>query len=246
MKRIVFFIGILFCCSLMMGQQATSKNNNATNNNKRVLFGASAGPTVDWFAPSSDGLTKVKAKAGFITGINVDANLTHGKYFYFSTGVLFRYLQGDLAFNYNHQFFNVVPVERTYQTMYLTIPTGVTFRISATKECIIIGKLGLYHNFKVGGNRFDNFNYPGEDPEKPYFFVTTAKEKNNHAALFAESAYTGLGFEYLFKNDLRIFSTLNYSCQLNYFNSNAISNVKNAAKFKTMIHSLHVVFGLMF
>jgi hypothetical protein len=92
----------------------------------------------------------------------------------------------------------------------------------------------------VGGNRFDNFTFPGEN-----YFITTEKEKNNHAALFAESAYAGLGFEYLFKNNLRVFSTLDYSCQFNYFNSNAISNV-NDARFKTIIHSLHIVFGFMF
>ena len=246
MKRIVSFIAILFCCSIMMAQQVTPKNKQTSNANKRVLFGASAGPTVDWFAPTSDSLYRANAKAGIITGLNLDVNLTKGKSLYFSTGVLFRYLQGDLAFYYVHNFFGKVPIERTYQTMYLSIPTGVTFRISATKECILIGKLGLYHNFNLSGNRFDNFNYPGETPEKPYYFITTIKEKNNHAALFAESAYAGLGFEYMFKKNLRVFSNLDYSCQFNYFNSIAISNLEGAARFKTKIHSLHVVFGLMF
>lgn len=258
MKRTVFFIVILFCCSLAMAQQKAPKNNNVPNNNKRVLFGASAGPTVDWFAPTSDGLNRVKSKAGFMTGINVDANITKGNFLYFSTGVLFKYLQGDLTFNYRYVF-NLassewtfptvtVPTVRNYEAMYLTIPTGVTFRISVTPACIIIGKIGLYHNFKVGGDRSDNFSLSGDNSiygEDPYYFITTTKVKNDHAALFTESAYAGLGFEYMFKNNLRVFTTLDYSCQFNYFNSSAISNV-NDARFKTMIHSFNIVFGFMF
>jgi len=245
MKRFFFFIGILFCCSLMIAQQETSNDSKIPNDSKRVLFGVSAGPTVDWFEPTSKGIARVKSKAGFMTGINVDVNLTQGSFFYFSTGTLFRYLQGDLMFNYEHKHFGVVTVERTYQTMYLTVPTGVTFRISTSKQCIIIGKLGLYHNFKVGGERFDSFTLPGEDPVEPYFYVTTKKEKNEHAALFAESAYAGLGFEYMFKNNLRVFTTLDYSCQFNYFNSNARSEIYNP-QFKTLIHSFNIVFGFMF
>jgi hypothetical protein len=251
MKRYFFFIGILFCSAFAVAHPPTLNNSAfqpSNNENRSVFFGLSFGPTIDWFAPTIDELTRKKAKGGVIGGINVDVSLTKSRMLYFSTGLHFRYLQGELLLTHQYEFVGMIDsvlaldAVRTYQTMYLTIPTGIKFRTTPSRGCVFMGKLGLYHNFKVGGDQFDSFTLPGV-PEK--YNVTTNKEKNNDAALFAESGYIGLGFEYVFKNSTRVFANVDYSCQFNYFSSTAKSNVTDA-RFRTIIHSLHIVFGFMF
>jgi hypothetical protein len=190
-----------------------------------------------------------KAKAGLIAGVIVDVNLVPKDILYFTTGVLARYLQGDVSFDNNYQFdFKNVSVNdtvntiRTYQTTYLTIPTGIKFRTIPLNNCVFVGKLGLYHNFRVAGKQFDNFSLSGEDDE---YSITSKKKNNKDAALFAESGYVGLGFEYVFQKNLRVFANLDYSCQFNYFNSKAASNVSKA-RFKSIVHSLHITLGVLF
>jgi len=241
MKRSVFFVVALCCCSFIFAQQA-SNSSTANHENRPLYFGVSVGLTVDWFAPHSDSLSRNAAKIGFIGGINLDVSLNKERIVYFSTGLLFRYLQGELSFTNEYHIMNtslVVPAVRTYQTMYLTIPTGVKLRTLPSKNCVFSGKLGFYHNFKIGGNQFDNFTY-----HEPYF-ITTEKVKNRDAALFAESAYIGLGFEHALGNTARIFANIDYSCQFYYFNRNA-KNEFTGTRFRSMVHSLHVVFGVMF
>jgi hypothetical protein len=222
----------------------------ALTENSKVFFGVSFGPTVDWFAPTTKEfrLERNKAKGGFIAGVNVDVNLTPERFLYFSTGILCRFLQGELAFNYRYvfPFINTpsleLPTVRTYQTMYLTLPTGIKFRTPPTKNFVFSGQLGLYHNFRVGGKQFDNFILPSIGSD---YFVTTDKAKNKDAALFAESGYFGIGFEYEFAPKIRVFTNLDYGCQFNYFNSKAKNNITNE-QFKSIVHSLHIVFGFLF
>jgi len=257
MKRLFFFIVILSCCSFVFAQQQTSNNNKKSDNktsdeNNQLFFGVNVGPTVDWFAPTTKDfeLTREKTKVGFIAGVSIDVNLTKGRFFYFSSGLFVRYLQGELAFEnrytLNNFFFMdtslVIPTVRTYQTMYLTIPTGIKFRTRPSRGCVFVGKLGLYHNFRVGGEQFDSFSSPGEDPD---FFITTKKVRNSDAALFAETGYVGLGFEYILRDNIRVFINTDYSCQFNYFSPKVKNNVADA-RFRSIVHSLHIVFGVLF
>ncbi|MCL2290258.1 MAG: PorT family protein [Bacteroidetes bacterium] len=249
MKRFAFFIVILACCSFAAANQPATNNIALSNNeNRPVFFGVSFGPTVDWFAPTVDSLSRNAAKVGFIGGINFDVSLNKQRIIYFSTGLLFRYLQGELSFINEYHFNNiadmstslVLPAVRTYETMYLTVPTGVKFRTSPSKNCAFFGKLGFYHNFKVGGEQFDSFSF-----QDPNYSLTTEKVKNRDAALFAESVYVGLGFEYLLGNNARVFANVDYSCQFYYF-SNSAKNDFTGMRFKSMVHSLHIVFGFKF
>jgi hypothetical protein len=124
------------------------------------------------------------------------------------------------------------------------VPTGLKFRTIPSKNCVFAGKLGLYHGIKIGGNQVDNFILPGQDLN-PEYYMTTPKVKNKDASLFAESGYFGLGFEYVFAHNLRVKADLEYCCQFNYFSSVAINNVANA-KYKSIVHSLHIVLGVVF
>jgi len=252
MKKSIFLIVILSCFGFTFAHQPTPYNPSAPshNENKRILFGIAVGPTVDWFAPTFQKIEREKAKGGLIAGLHLDINLTKESFLYFSTGLLVRYLQGDISYTKQYNFSKILPMDTslivptvtTYQTTYLTVPTGIKFRASFAKKCVFAAKLGLYHNFRVGGKMFDNFSLPGKDPD---YFVTTKKEKNTHAALFAESAYLGVGFEYALGTSSRVFVNADYSCQFNYFNSKATSNISNE-RFKSIIHSLHIAFGILF
>jgi len=255
MKKLTSLIVILCCCTIVFAQQNNSNNNNNNNKNnndhKKIFVGLSFGPTIDWFAPKLTDIEREKAKAGFITGVNIDINVTKPKFLYFSTGILIRYLQGGLDFNHEYHFAEPIdaslelPTTRIYQTTYLTLPTGIKLRTKLLKGCVISGKIGLYHNFKLGEAQFDNFKLPSDYLDSQYFVSTAKKKDNNHAALFAESAYVGVGFEYAFKQGIRVLANIDYSCQFNYFNPNAKSNVSNA-QFKSLVHSLHIVVGVLF
>jgi hypothetical protein len=246
MKKLFFIITILCCFGFVFSQNNKHKNNNGAKENtgRKALFGIYFGPTVDWFAPTSDSLKRDAAKMGFKGGFNVDIRLTDNNVVFFSTGVQFRYLQGDVRFN-NEYRINILDTSlitstvRTYQTYYLASPTGVKFKIKVADRWALLGQLGLYHNFKIGGNQFDNF----EMDEK--YFITTKKIKNEDAARFAESCYFGLGFEYMFEKNTGVFAHIDYGCQFNYFNAKAKSNVLDK-RFKTVVHSLHVTVGFMF
>jgi hypothetical protein len=225
--------------------------NNAPAGNKNYFVELYFGPTIDWFAPTTSEfeLKREKPKAGLIAGCNVDINLTPHKMLYFSTGALFKYLQGELSFvnEYTVSYLDTtfpISTARTYQTMYIMIPTGVKFRTTPSKNCVFAGKLGLYHGFKIGGSQVDNFTFPGQDLN-PEYYITTKRIPNEDASLFAESGYFGLGFEYVFAHNIRVKTDLEYCCQFNYFNSKAINNVSNA-QYKSIVHSLHIVFGVLF
>jgi hypothetical protein len=230
------------------------KSSASSGENKKIFVGVSVGPTIDWFAPTINNLERNKVMGGMIAGVNLDINLTQQNMFYFSTGALVRYLQGDLSYRKKYDFSSIVstdslrevPTVTTYQTVYLTIPTGFKFRTNPSNNCVFVGKLGLYHNFKIGGKQFDSFSF--SNLSNPDFLITTQKVKNDAAALFAESAYIGVGFEYVLENNFRVFVNVDYSCQFNYFspkNASAKSNITDA-RFKSIVHSLHIVFGVTF
>ena len=244
MKKYIFIIVILICSGWVAAQ--SSKSSSKGDGGRRLLFGVSVGPTVDWFAPTTNALTRKAPKAGLIAGVNVDVNLVPKDVLYFSTGVFARYLQGNVSFLNEYDIINgITKTVRTYQTTYLTIPTGIKFRTTPSGGCVFLGKLGFYHNFKLTGKQFDTFLLPGEDTD---YSITTKKQSNKDAASFAESAYAGLGFEYVFLKNLRVFANLDYGCQFNYFKpkqNKATSNVSDA-QFKAIIHSLHITVGVMF
>jgi len=251
--RFYGLMGLWAFCLLppsLFAQKNSCSASSSNGENKKVFFGVSVGPTVDWFAPTSNVLTKQKVKGGMIAGINLDINITKEKVFYFSTGLFIRYLQGDFAFTNRYDFSDIMDstlvmyTTRTYQTTYLTVPTGFKFRTSPSKNCVFLGKIGLYHNFRIGGEQFDNFSFPNAIAS-PKYFISTEKIKNNDAALFAESGYIGLGFEFVLANNFRVFTNVDYSCQFNYFSAKAKSNITDKS-FKSVVHSLHIVFGILF
>jgi len=251
-KSFCFSAFLLFCFSASFAQKTSTAT--PISEGKKVFYGVSVGPTIDWFAPTINGLERTIVKGGMIAGLNLDINLSKQNLFYFSTGVFVRYLQGEFSFTNRYdfmmdtnQYIHEGSAIRTIQTTYLTIPTGFKFRTIPFNNCVFVGKLGLYHNFRIMGTQYDDFLLRNTDATKKYF-ITTEKLKNSEtdAALFAESGYIGLGFEYVLKNNFRVFTNVDYSCQFNYFNAKAKSNIPEAPRFKSIVHSLHIVLGILF
>jgi hypothetical protein len=258
MKKIFSFYFLLsaFCFlpfNLLAQKAKPPKNNNNQKpgvsliENKPVFTAISFGPTIDWFVPTTNEfeLERNNVTGGFIAGINVDVSVVPQRYLYFSTGLSCRFLQGSLAFNHHYVFLSsdtIIPTVRTYQTMYLTVPTGIKFRTPPAKNCVFTGQLGLFHNFRISGKQFDNFTSSEKGTD---YYTTTGKINNKDAALFTETGYIGLGFEYEFAPKIRAFTNCNYSCQFGYFSSKATNNVTDM-QFKSIVHSLHLLFGIMF
>jgi hypothetical protein len=254
---LIAFCFLLFAfCFLPSALFAQKSSTSASNDeNKRLFYGISVGPTIDWFSPTINDLQRKKITGGMVAGFNLDINLSKQRMFYFSTGVLIRYLQGELSYSKQYDLSSIVPIDTmtkmstvtNYQTTYLTIPTGFKFRTTPSNNCVFVGKLGLYHNFKIGGKQFDSFSTTNSNA-KPDYYITTPKIKNDAAALFAESGYIGLGFEYALVNNFRVFANVDYSCQFNYFSSKNLSAKNNITneRFKTIVHSLHIVVGVSF
>jgi hypothetical protein len=250
MKKCILIIVILVCCGWVAAQCSKSSSSNE-GGNRKSLFGITCGPTIDWFVPTSKPLNYKQEKAGFITGIVADFNVASKEFLYFSTGLMIRYLQGEVAltkqYNFNINEFEIndtINTTRNYQTTYLTIPTGIKLRFTASDKLVFLGKFGLYHNFRIAGKQYDSFSLSGDDDD---YSITTKKKYNKDASLFAESGYAGLGLEYIFQNSLRIFINFDYSCQFNYFKFKDISiSEDSSARFKAIIHSMHINLGILF
>lgn len=279
MKKIICFISLIAIVSCAFAQEYYSNgNNNNTKDKKytaektqrpdnynelearRVVFGITVGPTFNWMnwknhkaAPegyerTSPGATKI----GLRYGVNLDVDLTKSKNFYVSTGVLIEHTGGNLNFNENVYLIRdslVRNIDRSYKSIYLTIPTAITLRTPSFSNFIICGNVGLYHSFNLYSRYQSSFQIDpsAEDIEKESInHITTDWLKDNEVALFKESIFAGIGVEYVIKNNLKAKLYINYAQSLNnYFSKNA-KNSLTSVKEKAAIGTVEVLFGLSF
>ena len=245
-------------------QKKTEKVQRADNYNeleaRRVIFGITIGPTFNWMnwknhkaAPegyerSSPGATKL----GLRYGVNLDVDLTKSKNFYVSTGILIEHTGGSLNFNENVYLIRdslVRNIDRSYKSIYFTIPTAITLRTPSFSNFIICGNVGLYHSFNLYSRYQSSFQIDpsAEDIEKESInHITTDWLKDNEVALFKESIFAGIGVEYVIKNNLKGKLYINYAQSLNnYFSKNA-KNSLTGVQEKAAIGTVEVLFGLSF
>ena len=242
------FCFLLFAFCLLpfaLFAQHKSTHNKPTvnlNESRAVYFGLFFGPTIDWLSPTTNQIERENATGGVIAGALVEPSLIKERFLYFSTGVVVRYLQGKVNFDnrymVNGSLTEIKKAIRDYETVYLTLPTGVKFKTNPVKNCVFTGVTGLYHNFKITGKQFDSFELDDK------YNISTKNDPSDDIALFAESVYAGLGFEYVVGKS-RAFANLEYSCQFNYFNKTAKSSISND-RFGGIVHSMHIVFGFLF
>jgi len=228
---------------------------------RRVVVGITFGPSFNWMNWKNHKAAPVgyersaheSVKLGLRYGVNLDIDLTKSKNFYVSTGVLIEHTGGSLNFNDNiylvDKTLDNTNIDRKYKSIYFTIPTAVTLRTPSFNHFIIGGNIGFYHSFNLYSryqSRFQIDPTAREIDKETINYVTTDWAKDNETALFKESIFAGIGFEYVIKRHLRGKLYVNYAQSLNnYFSKNA-KNSRTGVQEKATIGTVEILFGLYF
>jgi len=182
----------------------------------RINFGVTFAPTINWMYPHTEGYDKNGVIAGMRYGVNLNINLTERKNFYFSTGLFAEHTGGKMKFLDNIPIGSFlvadsVPTQRTYRSIYLTIPTMVTLKTNSINNFFICGNAGLLHSFNLTSTSTDSYMIGTE-------VWSREKKDSQEAALFKEAFIAGVGFEYSVTANMRAGLMLNYVQSFtNYF-----------------------------
>lgn len=215
-------------------------------NGAPVNFGIAFSPTFDWMYTNTAGYSRDGMAVGMRYGIPLNINLTHRKNYYVSTGVFVEHLGGvlslrdkvvlpDVGASENSQ------IRRTYRTMYITIPVGITLKTNSLSNFFICGNVGFYNSFLLSANNIDACMLGGE-------LWSRQKQKYGEAAVCKESVYAGFGFEYSVTPKMRAGITTNYVHTLtNFFKGrgqayNDVLKVDPKAKFGYVEIEAHINF----
>lgn len=211
----------------------------------RVNFGVTFAPTIDWMYDHTVGYEKNGVIMGMRYGLNLNINLTHGKNFYFSTGIFAEHCGGKM------KFLDKIPIssyimdstltQRTYRSIYLSIPTGVTMKTNSINNFYVCGNVGLMHGFNLNASNTDSYYFDEE-------LWSRQKVSSEEAALFKESFYVGVGFEYAVTPTMRAGVMINYAQSFtNYFKGrgkarNSLSGVDQRANLGCVEIALNINF----
>ena len=258
MKRSVSILIMLICAGMMT---ISAQNGNVGNDSglrmsstyikdkgygARVNFGVTFAPTIDWMYPHTEGYDKNGVIAGMRYGVNVNINLTERKNFYFSTGLFAEHTGGKMKFLDNipiGSFYvaDNVPTQRTYRSIYLTIPTMVTLKTNSINNFFICGNAGLLHGFNLNATATDSYMIDTE-------IWSREKKDSQEAALFKEAFIVGVGFEYSVTPTMRAGLMINYvQTFTNYFKGkgqaqNSITKLDQRANIGTVEIALNINF----
>lgn len=277
MKKIISILVVILLFSTTYAQSGyttshdkkSSKRERTSNNVKedynnveahRVVFGITAGPTLNWFnwknhraAPEGyERSHRGAIKVGAHYGLNIDVDLTLEKNFFVSTGVLIEHTGGSLQFIDNLNFLgHVIPrkMDREYNSIYVTIPTAITLRTPSFNNFIICGNVGLYHSFNIYARYKSSFQLDDtiDDTEKDIInHLNTDWAKDKEVAIFKESIFAGLGFEYVIYNNFKVKFMVNYAQSLNNFYKKSAVNSYTNVKEKASIGTVEFLFGFYF
>lgn len=212
----------------------------------RVNFGVTFAPTINWMYDHTAGYTKNGVVMGMRYGLNLNINLTHKKNFYFSTGVFAEHTGGKMKFldNIPIEPFGIADstlTQRTYRSIYLTIPTAITMKTNSINNFYICGNIGLLHGFNLNATNTDSY-YFGEE------LWSRQKVSSDEAALFKESFFLGVGFEYSVTPSMRAGLMINYTQGItNYFKGkgkaqNSLSGLDQRANLGSVEIALNINF----
>ncbi|MEG2070085.1 MAG: outer membrane beta-barrel protein [Bacteroidales bacterium] len=254
MKRLHLLCSIIILFSFLSCQQVVAqeepvaqKNNSsyADESGKRVLFNVCFGPNISWFYPKTEDYTRSGLTGGMHYGIGIDINLSDQTNYYFTTGVQFEHVGGQMTFRENLNIIDTivrtVETERSYNSIYLTIPTAITLKTPSFKNFVIGGNFGLYHSFLLSSKSSDKFTTATHE-------VITGKTHNGTVSFFKESAFVGLGVEYIIKKDFRAKLYINYVHTLtNYFKGNGkANNTYSELAQKATMGNVEFILGVCF
>lgn len=275
MKKFFCFLCLIALCSSIFAQDYS--NDNSRKNKKmysqavdsyndlearRVVVGITFGPTFNWMnwknhkaAPEGYWRSIPGTKVGLRYGLNLDVDLTKEKHYFVSTGILVEHTGGKLNFEDNIVLIDVPMVrkmDRSYKSIYLTIPTAVTLKTPSFSNFIICGNVGFYHSFNVYARYQSSFDIipPGNESKienkETINHITSDWEKDKEVALFKESIFAGLGVEYVIKNNLKAKLYINYAQSLNNYFSKDATNSYTGVKEKASIGTIEILLGLSF
>lgn len=214
----------------------------AAQNGKRVVVGISVGPSIDWLTPRTDGYDGNGAIVGLRYGVPVDINFTQENNYYFTTGVLFSHTGGKLKFpDYlTGQTTEVVNTHRKYNSLYISIPTGVKLKTPSFGNFVFGGNFGFYHGFLLSSKKLDHYDNSGD------MIKQTKKSDYKETNFFKESLYVGLGAEYIIRDDFRVTAYINYSYTLTNYFKNKVHNSYTGARERANLGCVELLLGVTF
>ena len=211
-----------------------------------VNFGFTFAPTIAWMYPHTEGYDKDGAIMGMRYGVNLNVNLSKRKNFYFSTGVFAEHTGGKMKFMDNipvgsYFIADSTPTQRTYRSIFLTIPTMITMKTNSINNFFICGNAGLLHGFNLYATNTDSYLF-GET------LWSREKQTSQECALFKESFIVGIGFEYSVTPTMRAGVMVNYTQSFtNYFKGkgnaqNSLSKLDQRANLGCVEIALNINF----
>ena len=240
MKRFVLMLVLIVTtCSLM------AQNNYVPPMAPyKVLVSFFAGPTLDWVQPKTLQYELVSPSLGYRVGVPIEINLTERENFYFSTGFHVKFENTVLRFPEKYDILNdniSVTTNRYYSNYYLTIPTGIKMKVAISPRSMLGLNLGLYHSLFLSGKTYDKFKLNSISTD---YSITTSKVDNKYGAMFKESAYGGIGYEFKINPNLRAYIYANYVLTFtNFFAPNSINRV-NLQKESALSQGVELLVGI--
>ena len=215
-------------------------------NGGRVNVGITVAPSLDWMYDHTEGYQRNGVTLGLRYGLNLNINLTRKKSFYFSTGIFAEHRGGKMEFLDNIPFGSYfiadsTHTQRTYRSVYLTIPTMITLKTGSMNNFFIYGNAGLLHSFNLKASNIDSY-YIGSE------IWSRQRVPSEEAALLRESFIAGLGFEYSVTRNMRAGLAVNYIQGItNYFKGkgmaqNGLSKVDQRANLGCVEVALNINF----
>jgi hypothetical protein len=252
-KQFVLLFAFVCFAGFVFGQINTDKKPRMSStyikdpgNGSRINFGVTFAPTISWMYDHTPGYEKDGVASGMRYGLNLNVNLTRKKNFYFSTGLFAEHCGGKMTFLDNVPVGAIgiadsTPTRRTYRSIYLTIPTGVTLKTNSINNFFICGNAGLMHSFNLKASSTDKYTFGDEVWSRQTI-------DSQEAALFKEAFYIGTGFEYSLTANTRVGMMVNYvQTFTNYFKGkgkaqNSFSKVDQRANLGYVEIALNINF----
>lgn len=207
-------LGVLWCGSYAQESPETKAQRPSSTYLKdpgfgsRLNFGITFAPAFGWMYDHTAGYEKDGVVMGMRYGVNLNVNLTPRKNFYFSTGLFAEHCGGKMRFLDNIPVGELgiadsTPTQRTYRSIYLTIPTMITMKTNSINNFYICGNVGLLHGFNLKATQADSYIIGDE-------LWSREKKDSQEAALLKEAFIAGVGFEYAVTATMRAGVTVNY------------------------------------
>lgn len=242
-RNIVIFIVIYFVCSNMLFAQADRP--------RRVDIGLFAGPTIDWCITNTHNYKTTGVKGGGVYGLNIDISLVQtSSNYYFSTGINARHIRYGLKYNDNYTFLNKlnimeylynIPINSTYNTIYVTIPTAIKLKTNNFGRFIVFGLVGLEHGIAVSSKSDDEITRADGTKEKI--------GKVNHykqTTIFKESLYVVLGTEFIIQDNTKATFGIGYDFGFNNMFRKKYKNTISDQSVNARAHRIEFQFGIIF